>query len=135
VSFTWPSAAAGTPDNVIADGQNVLVGKSGHTLGLLVTATWVAPGTFSGTGTINYTDGTTQPFDVSVPEWQRGYTAPADEAITMSYHNYAPVGQMQTSTYVFFVSANLDAAKTVGSITLPLRPGQAALHVFSLAVG
>ena len=136
VSFTWPSAAAGTPDNVIADGQNVLVGKSGHTLGLLVTATYVAPGTFSGTGTINYTDGTTQPFDVSVPEWQRGYTAPADEAITMSYHNYAPVGQVQASTHVFFVSANLDAAKTVGSITLPPAPGgRAGLHVFSLAVG
>jgi len=114
----------------------VLVGKSGHTLGLLVTATYVAPGTFSGTGTINYTDGTTQPFDVSVPEWQRGYTAPADEAITMSYHNYAPVGQVQASTYVFFVSATLDAAKTVGSITLPPAPGgRAGLHVFSLAVG
>ena len=96
----------------------------------------VTSATFSGTGTINYTDGTTQPFDVSVPEWQRGYTTPADEAITMSYHNYAPVGQVQASTHVFFVSANLDAAKTVGSITLPPAPGgRAGLHVFSLAVG
>src|SRR5450756_401122 len=117
-------------------GQSVLVGKSGHTLGLLVTATWVwaAPGgTSSGTGTINYTDGTTQPFDVSVPEWQKGYTAPADAAITMSYHNYAPVGQVQASTHVFFVSATLDAAKTVGSITLPpALGGLARLHVLSL---
>jgi len=53
----------------------------------------------------------------------------------MSYYNCPPVGQVQGSLHVFFVSATLDAAKTVGSITLPLRPGQAALHVFSLAVG
>jgi Glycosyl hydrolase family 20, catalytic domain/Glycosyl hydrolase family 20, domain 2 len=135
VTFTWPAAPSGAPDNVIATGQTILVGKSGHTLGLLTAATYVAPGTFSGTGTVTYTDGTSAPFNLAIPEWQRAYSAPADEAITMNYHNYAPAGQVNTSTHLFFTGVALDPGKTVASVTLPQGgAGRAALHVFALGV-
>lgn len=136
LTFTWPAAAPGTPDNVAAAGQAILVGAAGSTIGMLVTATYVAPGTFAGTGTITYTDGSTAPFTVSVPEWQHAYTAPADEALSMTYHNYAPAGQVTAPTRIFFVAAPLDPAKTVAWVALPAAgAGRATLHVFAIAVG
>ncbi len=136
VSFTWPAAAPGTPDDVNADGQTIDIGKSGSAIGLLACATYVAPSAFAGTVTVDYTDGSTSTFPVTVPEWQRGHTAPADEAIVMDYHNYPPVGQASASTYVYFVGAALDSTKTVASVTLPAAgANRATLHVFAVAVG
>lgn len=136
VTFRWPASTAGAPDNAVANGQTVVVGGSGRTLGLLTTATYVAPGTFDGTGTITYTDGTSSTFSVAVPEWQRPYGSPADEAISMSYHNYVPVGQITAATRVFFTGVAIDPARTVASVTLPAGSGgRAALHVFAIGVG
>lgn len=136
VSFTWPAAQPGTPDNVVANSQTIRIGKSGRTLGFLTAGTYVAPNTFHGTGTITYTDGTNTPFTLDVPEWQRGYSAPADEAITMNHHNYAPAGKVSASTHIFFSGVALDPDKTVASVTLPeAGAGRAALHIFALAMG
>ena len=132
-SFNWP--APGTPDNVSANGQTILLGGGGSRLGLLATASYVAPGTFDGTVTVTYTDGSTASLPLAVPEWQRGYSAPATEVITMPYHNYAPVGRVDASTHVFLVSAALDPAKSVASMTLPQAgAGRAMLHVFAVSV-
>jgi hypothetical protein len=132
-SFDWP--AAGTPDNVSANGQTILLGGAGSRLGLLVTASYVAPGTFGGAVTVTYTDGSTASLSLAVPEWQRAYSAPATEVISMPYHNYAPVGQVNASTHVFLVSTALDPAKTVASITLPQAgANRATLHVFAAAL-
>ncbi|HEV3357907.1 MAG TPA: beta-N-acetylhexosaminidase [Pseudonocardiaceae bacterium] len=130
-SFAWPSS---TPDNVAADGQTILMGGQGQRLGLLVTASYVAPGTFDGVVTVNYTDGSMATIQLAVPEWQRGYSASADEVITMPYHNYAPVGQVSASTHIFLVSGAIDPAKTIASITLPpAGANRATLHVFAVS--
>ena len=132
-SFDWP--APGTPDNVSANGQTILLGGNGSRLGLLVTASYVAPGTFNGTVTVTYTDGSTASVSLAVPEWQRGYSAPATEVITMPYHNYAPVGQVNASTHVFLVSTALDPDRTIASITLPQAgANRATLHVFAVSL-
>ncbi len=63
-TFTWP--AAGVADNVIADGQIIDVSGSGSELGFLGAAGF---GEATGTGTITYTDGSTQSFSLSMPDW------------------------------------------------------------------
>jgi hypothetical protein len=131
-SFDWP--APGTPDNVSANGQTILLGGKGSRLGLLVTASYVAPGTFNGAVTVTYTDGSTASLSLAVPEWQRAYGTPATEVVTMPYHNYAPVGQINANTHVFLVSTALDPARTVASITLPQAGAvRATLHVFAVS--
>jgi hypothetical protein len=131
-SFDWPPP--GIPDNVSANGQTILLGGKGSQLGLLVTASYVAPGTFNGAVTVTYTDGSTASLSLAVPEWQRAYGTPATEVVTMPYHNYAPVGQINASTHVFLVSTALDPARTVASITLPQAGAvRATLHVFAVS--
>ena len=68
LSFSWPSAAPGTPENVVASGQTIDVSGSGKILGLLGTGDY---GTASGTGTVTYTDGTTKSFALSFSDLVR----------------------------------------------------------------
>ncbi|MBO0727663.1 MAG: family 20 glycosylhydrolase [Acidimicrobiaceae bacterium] len=135
VTFTWPDVPAGQPDNVLADGQTVDVSGSGSTLGLLTSATY---GPVTGTGTITYTDGTTQPFTLNVADWTAGGPT---TVMASSYHNW--VGHGQNSNYVSHIYANeipLRPGKTVQSVTLPAvsdhtTGGTPSLHVFGIAIG
>jgi len=65
-SFTWPSASPGAPDNVEANGQVVALSGSGSTLAFLGAST---NGTQGGTGTVYYSDGTSQQFTASFSDW------------------------------------------------------------------
>ena len=62
-SFTWPNVASAQPDNTMAEGQTIAGLGAGASLGFLAAANNSAE---SGTGTVYYTDGTTQPFTLSV---------------------------------------------------------------------
>jgi hypothetical protein len=134
MTFNWPDTAPGTPDNALANGQTINVGKSGGRLGLLTVGTY---GPIGGTGTVRYSDGSTQEFSITDPDWQVP-TLPsgAEAAITMPYHNLAGVGRVNRNTYVFFHGVKLDPAKTVASVTLPAVSSTArgGVHVFSMAV-
>ncbi|HZC51089.1 MAG TPA: glycoside hydrolase family 3 C-terminal domain-containing protein, partial [Mycobacterium sp.] len=66
LTFTWPDAQPGTPDNVVAGGQTVPLTGSGSTVGLLGAGDY---GTASGTATITYSDGTSQSFPLSFADW------------------------------------------------------------------
>ncbi|MGH3166781.1 MAG: NEW3 domain-containing protein, partial [Trebonia sp.] len=90
LSYTWPSAAAGSADNVVASGQEIAVNASGSTLGFLDTATY---GPAEGQGTIIYANGTTQSFTLDVPDWYSGPPAGTTPAITMAYRNAPGNGQ------------------------------------------
>jgi hypothetical protein len=133
LSFTWP---AGEPDNAVAAGQAFHLTGTGGTLGMLVTATY---GPASGTGRVRYTDGTSDPFTVTVPDWVSGGTSP-DIAVTAPYRN-RPTGRDAHPVYVFFVSVPLAAGKTVSTVILPPVSGAVptahvpALHVFAAAIG
>lgn len=137
LTFTWPGAAAGTADNVVASGQAVTVDRSGSTLGFLDTATY---GPAAGTGVIVYADGSTQPFTLTAPDWYAGPPAGSSAAITLAYRNTPGNGRDDHPVYVYEQSVPLDSNKEVAAVVLPdasqgLTGGSAAMHIFALTVG
>jgi hypothetical protein len=133
LSFTWPSAPPGRADNVVSAGQPIAVGRAGHQLGFLDTATF---GPVQGSGTIVYASGQTQGFTLTVPDWYSGPAAGA--AIAMAYRN-AP-GNLRDNhpVQVYEQSVPLDSAAPVTGVILPGVSGSAsggALHIFGLTVG
>jgi len=137
-TFTWPAPTAGNPDNVVAAGQEIAVGKSGSTLSFLGSA---SNGSGSGTGTITYTDGSTAPFTLALTNWTPGAVLPADQVVATAATWNRPPNSGYPATIavsVYTTSVPLAAAKTVASVTLPttVTGDQAGtrLHVFDLVV-
>jgi len=129
VTFTWPDVPAGQPDNVILQSQTVLLSGSSSTLGFLGAAT---DATSSGTGTIYYTDGSTQSFTVTFPNWISS-TPPAGDSLvaTTPYENRASAGPIHKLS-LFAAYVPLNPAKTLEGIQLPT---QSNIHIFALGVG
>ena len=137
VGFTWPDVAAGEPDNVVGSGQTIDLSGSGTTLGLLDTSVY---GNSSGTGTITYTDGTTQSFSLDVPNWYKAAPAGSNAVIVAPYRNRPGNSQDDNIVNVFEQSIPLAAGKTVESVTLPdvsasVVQEDPSLHVFAIAIG
>jgi len=139
LSFTWPDVASAAPDNTMAEGQTIAVSGSGASLGFLAAANNSAE---SGTGTIYYTDGTTQSFTLDVgnfwyPSGQDGNPSNVQVA-GVNYANY-PTGSSGHEVYVFEQSVPLASGKTVAAVTLPALGSvtgyNAALHIFDMSVG
>jgi len=130
LTFAWPS---GRPDNVIAHGQLITYTGRGATLGFLASAGF---GPAGGTGTVVYTDGSTQPFTISAPDWT-SIPSDANVAISTPYHNI-PGKQLQITSAIYLVTAPIDPAKTIARIVLPEATGHSTLstlHIFAVAVG
>ncbi len=134
VTFTFPNVAAGTADNTVAEGQTITMSGSG-TLGFLESASY---GPASGTGTITYTDGSTQSYTLNAPDWW-STTPPSGGAVAV---NSAYQNRQGNTTYahtgdIFSQTVGLTAGKTVASVTLPpgsaLTAGTPALHIFAIA--
>jgi hypothetical protein len=138
VPLTWPNAAPAHPDNTMALGQVITVGRSGRTMTFLAAAN---NSPLSGTVTVRYTDGTTatQPLDVGNFWWPAGQDGnPANTQVaSVNYANY-PTGSSGHPVNVFAASIPLDPSKTVGDITLPaladVQGYHAALHIFAMTV-
>ena len=99
-------------------------------LDLLATGTWGAQG--SQTFTVKYTDGTTSSFTQSLSDWVRaGYqNFPGESvAVAMTYRNHCYGEKYTQPVNLYGYSFDLNAAKTVSSITLPNNP-----HVVVLAM-
>jgi hypothetical protein len=134
-TFTWPDVPTGEPDNVLANGQIIDLSGSGSTLGLLLTSVYP---TLS-TGTIVYTDGSSQRFAVNLPNWD----APRSDdsvVLTTAYRNRPDNTQDTDQISVWYVGVPLAAGKTVKQLILPqvgdtLGVGVQALHVWSVAIG
>ncbi|HEY6790450.1 MAG TPA: carbohydrate-binding protein [Trebonia sp.] len=135
MSFTFPNVSAGSNDNTVAEGQTITMSGSG-TLGFLVSGSY---GPASGTGTITYTDGSTQSYTLNAPDWF-STTAPSGGAIAVSsaYQNRQGNTTYAHSADIFSETVTLTAGKTVASVTLPpggaLTSGTAAVHVFAISV-
>jgi beta-glucosidase-like glycosyl hydrolase len=136
LTFTWPNAGPGAPDNVVAAGQTIDVSGSGSTLGFLGTSAW---GASSGSGTITYTDGTTQPFTIGFGDWANG-TPPAggDVAIRAPYGSQ-PGKQTSWQATIDYFPVTLDPSKTVQSVTLPQgnpspQVGIPSMHIFGMSI-
>jgi beta-glucosidase len=137
VTFTWPDAQPGQPDNVVAGGQTFAISGSGATLGLLGAGDY---GDASGAGTIIYTDGTTQQFALDFPDWWSNAT-PAGGDILASFpyiHNNG--GKYNQTVSIYYEGIPLQSGKTVKYVTLPdvsqqAVQGSTAMHVFAAAIG
>jgi hypothetical protein len=136
LTFAWPNAGPSSPDNVVAAGQTIDMSGSGSTLGFLGASTW---GPVTGSGTIAYTDGTTQPYTIGFGDWANG-TPPTggDVAIRAPYGNQ-PGNKTGWQTTIDYFPVTLDPSKTVKWITLPQgnpnpQGGIPALHVFAVSI-
>ncbi|MCO5995360.1 glycoside hydrolase family 3 C-terminal domain-containing protein [Actinoallomurus rhizosphaericola] len=131
LTFTWPDVPAGTPDNVVAGGQTIKYSGKGTKLGFLGLGDY---GTASGSGLITYTDGTTQPYAISFPDWWSGG---GDTVADLPYINNQS-GKQQQTVHLYMASVDLQAGKTVQYVTLPdvsqgATSGNVAMHVFAIA--
>jgi beta-glucosidase len=137
VTFTWPNAV-GAPDDVIADGQIIDLSGSGTELGFLGSAAF---GAASGTGTVTYTDGSTQTYSISMADWYNNAPVSGDQiATTTSSWNFSSSTQVQHPVSIYFASVPLEQGKTVASVTLPtvssgIGNGINAMHIFAIAIG
>lgn len=136
--FPWPGV--NVPDNIVGSGQAVPVSGSGHTLGFLGASD---NGTASGTGTIVYSDGTTQTFALGFADWWSGGAIPGTTiaSATPYLNNGANSSRQNQTVHVYYASVPLDPAKTVQYVVLPhvTDNGQVsqitALHVFAIGIG
>jgi len=137
VTFQWPAAASGTADNVLAQGQTLTLATptGGTTLAVLGAAT---NGPSTGTGTIIYSDGSTQSFTLGFSDWTlNGASAQPiagnSVAATMPYRN-GNGGKQTLQTDVFYAAITLQAGKAVARVTLPASANQGHLHIFAMTV-
>jgi lysophospholipase L1-like esterase len=129
----FPNVAAGSPDNVVADGQQIAVHGAGDALTFVVAST---AGATSGSGTVSYTDGSTQTYTLSNGDW---YTGPSDTMAVQLPNWNTPTGTQSAAVKLTTDTVPLNPAKTVAAVTLPAisatpSPSTAALHVFALGV-
>lgn len=139
LTFSWPSSAAATPDNAMAEGQTISLSGSGGRLGFLAAAN-NAPE--SGTGTVYYTDGSSQSFRLDVgnfwfPSGNSG-NPPNTQVAVVNYANFL-TGSSGHTVYLFEQDVPLAAGKTVTAVTLPSLGNVAgdnpALHIFAMTIG
>ncbi|WP_410670246.1 glycoside hydrolase family 3 C-terminal domain-containing protein [Amycolatopsis sp. cmx-4-68] len=140
LTFTWPDAQPGRPDNVVAGGvaggQTIALSGSGHTLGLIGAGDYGSP---SGTATVTYTDGTTESHSVSFADWWANAATGGDILTTLPYLNNSN-GRLDQPVSLYYAPIPLQPGKTVRYLTLPdvsdgAPMGTAAMHVFTVAIG
>jgi len=136
VQFTWPQP--NVPDNVVAGGQVLPVSGSGTQLGFLGASAY---GDTSSSGTVVYTDGTTQTYQLAFADWWSGSAAPGSSiAATLPYINNGPNSARENQTvHLYAASVTLDPAKTVRYVVLPdisngQSGGSGAMHVFAIGL-
>lgn len=135
VALTWPATAgSGKPDNTVASGQTIALGGTGDTLGFLVSASYRPAG---GTGTVFYSDKTSQTFSLNSPDWS---SADGDVAVSTAYQNRQGNQKYQGAAYVHYVGVPLQPGRTPVSVQLPnvsasATAGTPSLHIWAMARG
>ena len=136
-SLTWPSIAAGAPDNWPQAGQVVPIpANSAGMLGILGAS---VGGPSSGSATIIYTDGTAQAITLTLSDWtlNNGANSPAGgnaTAATLPYFDTAAGGEQAVKNYVFLAAFQLQAGKTPLAVQLPATVNTGVMHVFAVGV-
>jgi glucoamylase len=134
LTITWPGAAPGQPDNVVADGQNVRLSGSGTVLGVVGASAY---GSTSGTFTVGYSDGTTSTASVTFADWVDTAAASGTDLLATTA-GWNPGGTTPVS--LSYAAIPLTQGKHVTSVTLPTVSAAPAknvpsMHIFSLTVG
>ncbi|WP_405060874.1 GH92 family glycosyl hydrolase [Kribbella sp. NBC_01505] len=135
LTFTWPDVPVGDPDNVPADGQLLNLNLPAGTTKLSFIGSAVN-GNQQTTAVLNFSDGTTQPVDLSFSDWTLGGggdTLHYGNVIvaTTPYRNESGGGRDNVTTHIF-ATAPVTLTSTPVSITLPKNRD---LRIFTVAVG
>ena len=131
ITFTWPDAAAGTADNVAMQGQLIHLSGSGGTLGFVGAGVGASQ---SGTGTVYYTDGTSQQFTIGFADWFSNTPSPGDDLVATTAYLNRTNSKPPHPVSVFAAYVPLQAGKTVRAVQLP-NAGAFAMHAFAIAIG
>jgi endo-1,4-beta-xylanase len=134
LTFTMPSAAAGTNDNTVPQNQVIKIAGTG-TLGFLLTSSY---GPATGTGTLTYTDGSTQAYTLNSADWWSATPASGTAlAVSSAYQNRPGNTTANQVGNIFSETVPLTAGKTLASVQLPngsaVASGTPALHIFALS--
>lgn len=140
IAFRWPTqSGTGAADNVVAKGQNIAVSGTGDTLGFLASSSLgiSAGAPLSGKGTIHYSDGTSQRYLITTPDW---HSTAAGPALTSAYTNAPGNTKQNTPAGVWYAGVTLLPGRTPVSVELPganasTANGTPRLHVFAMAIG
>ena len=99
----------------------------------------------TGAGLIQYTDGTLQPYTLTLDNWFNNPDSASNVTLATAAYindstgsgNNGVIGQRNHKARVFAVSIPLQAGKTVASVILPTvatLPGVYPMHVFALGL-
>ena len=137
ISYTWPSVPAGSPDNVIGDGQAIAISGSGSTLGLLGASN---NGSATGPVTVIYTDGTSTTTQVTFADWYSNAAAPGGDILVTTPDWNHPASEGPHAVSIYAASVPLDPSKTVADVILPTQSeqptsGPGPFHVFAVGIG
>ena len=139
LSFRWPQAAPGRPNNVQVEGQRVLLPPRGNArrLGVLGLATH---GPSVGLATLRSADGRTQSVALSFPDWalnggQGDVPLGTQIAVRLPRRNGRENEDAGSGVMVFATSLPLPPGVPLESLTLPAQVDQGTLHIFALAFG
>ncbi|MFF1682175.1 GH92 family glycosyl hydrolase [Streptomyces sp. NPDC058256] len=134
LAYTWPDSPSARPDNASATGQTIELTQAASQLSFIGSA---VNGNQQTKATVTYTDGTTDPVDLSFTDWTvggGGGTVQYDNETVAraAYRNVAGADKDPVATYVFATKPfQAPPGKTIRSVKLP---DNADLHVFTLAV-
>ncbi len=115
---------------------------SGTGCNQLTASAWSYVGCVPATGQINYSNGTSQTYYLSVPDWVSG---PTDLAAVATVDRNLSTGALQVADpKIFAFSVPMDPALTVASVTLPdvsdtttetgVTASVSSLHIFGMSV-
>lgn len=134
LTYTWPDSPSARPDNASATGQTIELTQAASQLSFIGSA---VNGNQQTKATVTYTDGTTDPVDLSFTDWTvgggGGTVQYGNETVARAaYRNVAGADKDPVATYVFATKPfQAPSGKTIRSVKLP---DNADLHVFTLAV-
>jgi hypothetical protein len=115
LSFKWPDVQPCNVDNILIEGQTMLLTGNGNTLDFLGSST---NGTSAGTVVIHYTDGTTSTATLTLNDWAQGPGSGDASVAAMTYRNSLD-GSQAINMWVYATTVPVESGKTVASITFP----------------
>ncbi|MET0302718.1 MAG: GH92 family glycosyl hydrolase [Microbacteriaceae bacterium] len=140
LTFDLPDIEPGQPDNATGRGQTMVVdlGEGATQLSVIGTATQRNQET---EGTLNFSDGTSQPLAIDFGDWTGAAQTPFKDNIILARSQGRLSGDTTVAGGVPAIFSTAPVAipdgKTVESITLPLQTGshqaEGRIHVFAIA--
>jgi beta-glucosidase len=137
LSFTWPNAAIGSPDDVSGSGQAIEISGNGSTLGIIGAA---SGSDATGPVTVIYTDGTSDTVNATLANFTSNAEPAPGDILATTTEDQTRASTTPPKVSVYATSIAINPAKTVADVVLPSATTESstaagAFHVFALAIG